>query len=66
MSDDTLPTDGLSAEAAQVRPIADDWEVAVAEQRSGVAAPRARAAAGAARPLGADTAAVLRELSIPC
>jgi len=53
-------------QAAQVRRISHDWEVAVAEERTDVAAPRARAAAGVARPLGADTAAVLRELSIPC
>jgi hypothetical protein len=42
------------------------WEVVAADERVEVAAPRARAATGSARSLGADTTAVLRELGIPC
>jgi crotonobetainyl-CoA:carnitine CoA-transferase CaiB-like acyl-CoA transferase len=45
---------------------ADSWEVVAGRERAAVAAPRARKPAGTARPLGADTAAVLAELGIPC
>jgi len=42
------------------------WEVAFAGRREPVRPPRARSAAGVARALGADTAAVLAELDRPC
>jgi crotonobetainyl-CoA:carnitine CoA-transferase CaiB-like acyl-CoA transferase len=57
------------AQAAQVRPAGgggDRWEVVAGDQRTGVAAPRARSGALAARPLGADTGAILRELGVAC
>jgi hypothetical protein len=44
----------------------DAWEVVVGRERARVAAPRARLPVGTARPLGADTAAVLAELGVPC
>lgn len=51
---------------ATVDEVAGEWRVEVAGERACVATPRARAPAGAARPLGVDTAAVLAELGIPC
>jgi hypothetical protein len=44
----------------------DTWEVVAGRERAPVAAPRARSPEGAARSLGADTAAVLAEMDIPC
>jgi len=58
-----------TAREARVRPAAEDgdgWEVVAGRERASVAAPRARPPAGSAQPLGADTAAVLAELGIPC
>jgi crotonobetainyl-CoA:carnitine CoA-transferase CaiB-like acyl-CoA transferase len=63
-----LAFDAPAAEA-RVRRIengGDAWEVVAGRERATVAAPRAREPAGAARPLGADTAAVLAELGVPC
>jgi crotonobetainyl-CoA:carnitine CoA-transferase CaiB-like acyl-CoA transferase len=57
------------APAARVRRVGGahtEWEVVAGEERAAVAAPRARAAAGVTRPLGADTESVLAELGIPC
>jgi hypothetical protein len=45
---------------------APGWEVVAGGTRQIVAPPRARPASGSARALGADTAAVLRELRIAC
>ena len=44
----------------------EGWEVTAGAQRAAVAAPRARMSAGAARALGADTAAVFADLDIRC
>jgi crotonobetainyl-CoA:carnitine CoA-transferase CaiB-like acyl-CoA transferase len=44
----------------------EGWEVAAGRERAAVAEPRARSPERGARPLGADTAAVLAELGIPC
>lgn len=57
---------GPEPSAAIVRSIGSDWEVVADHQRATVAPPRARAARGHARPLGADTNAVLEELGVPC
>jgi crotonobetainyl-CoA:carnitine CoA-transferase CaiB-like acyl-CoA transferase len=57
---------GPEPSEALVRPIGSDWEVVADHQRAAVAPPRARAARGRARPLGADTHAVLEELGVPC
>jgi hypothetical protein len=57
---------GRPAEPAPVRAQGDAWEVVVGEQRARVASPRSRAPRERARPLGADTEAVLRELGGPC
>jgi hypothetical protein len=57
---------GPQPSEAIVRPIGSDWEVVVDQQRAIVAPPRARTARGRARPLGADTHAVLGELGVPC
>jgi hypothetical protein len=54
------------APRATLETLSDGFEVVAGDQRVRVAAPRARAAAGAAPPLGRDTAAVLRELDIRC
>jgi len=51
---------------ARVRAAGDGWEVALGGSSVPVAPPRARSSPGSARPLGADTAAVLAELGIPC
>lgn len=45
---------------------AGGWELCVGGERIAVAPPRARVAAGRARPLGADTREVCEELGIPC
>ena len=58
-----------TAKEAHVRRIAgsgDTWEVVAGQERAPVAAPRARSPEGAAPSLGADTAAVLAEMGIPC
>jgi len=56
------------AEPAPARVVADGpgWRVECAGQRAAVAPPRARRPAGRARPLGADTEAVLRDWGVPC
>jgi crotonobetainyl-CoA:carnitine CoA-transferase CaiB-like acyl-CoA transferase len=51
---------------ACVRAAGESFEVVEGDVCASVAQPRARSAAAAARPLGADTAAVLNELGIPC
>jgi hypothetical protein len=64
----TLGFDGTASEA-RIRRAAgsgDTWEVVAGRERAPVAAPRARSPEGAARSLGADTAAVLAEMDIPC
>ncbi len=45
---------------------ARDWQSVLDREGISAAAPTARAPAGQARPLGADTASVLRELSAAC
>ncbi|UCE87318.1 MAG: CoA transferase, partial [Deltaproteobacteria bacterium] len=54
------------AEVAGVRGGRDAWEVVVGTRRERVAPPRSRSPRERARPLGADTDAVLRELGISC
>jgi hypothetical protein len=46
-----------------VRRSGEMWEVVADGERRAVASPRARAAAGPARPFGADTDTVLRSLA---
>ncbi len=53
---------GAGARDAEVRPTDGGFEVVADGRRERVANPRARRARGRARPLGADTHAVLREL----
>ncbi len=55
---------GVESCAARVRRVGSGFEVAVDGERAPVLAPRARVARGCARPLGADTHAVLRDLGI--
>ena len=52
---------GEGARDARVRPVDGGFEVLAAGRRERVARPRARRVRSAARPLGADTHAVLRE-----
>jgi hypothetical protein len=54
------------AEKACVREEGDAWEVVVGARRERVALPRSRSPRERARPLGADTDAVLRELGVSC
>jgi hypothetical protein len=54
---------GAGARDAQVRPVDGGFEVVAEGRAERVLPPRARRGRGAARPLGADTAAVLRELA---
>jgi hypothetical protein len=60
---------GSIPEPADIRPSADAdgaraWEVVAAGERQPVLPPRARPSHGTARPLGADTDALLRELHV--
>jgi hypothetical protein len=59
---------GLSVPDSEVRVVERDggWEVEVDGRRQRVLPPRARRVRGRARPLGADTAAVLAELGAEC
>ena len=57
------PTEGSSQYRAGKH---ECWEVAVDGQSQVVRVPRARAVRQPARPLGADTAAVLREFGATC
>jgi crotonobetainyl-CoA:carnitine CoA-transferase CaiB-like acyl-CoA transferase len=54
------------ARVRRVRSAGEAWEVVAGNERAAVAAPRARPARRAARPLGADTAAVLAETGTRC
>jgi hypothetical protein len=54
---------GAGAREARVERVDGGFEVVAGGSRARVLAPRARKACGAARPLGADTEAVLRELA---
>jgi hypothetical protein len=51
---------------AQLRPVGRGFEVVTGDERAGVLPPRARTASGRARPLGADTQAVLEEFARSC
>jgi crotonobetainyl-CoA:carnitine CoA-transferase CaiB-like acyl-CoA transferase len=64
----TLAFDATASEARVRRAagVGETWEVVAGRERAAVAGPRARSPEGAARSLGADTAAVLAELGIPC
>ena len=53
-------------EGAELRESEEGWQVATADGCAAVAAPRARRVVACARPLGADTSAVLKELVGPC
>jgi crotonobetainyl-CoA:carnitine CoA-transferase CaiB-like acyl-CoA transferase len=53
---------GAGARDARVRRCGDGFAVEIAGARQPVLPPRARRPAGRARPLGADTAAILREI----
>lgn len=48
------------------RSLAADWKTHILDAGEPIAPPRARRAAAPAAALGADTAAVLRELGVPC
>ena len=54
---------GAGAREARVERVDGGFEVVAGGSRARVLAPRARKGRGAARPLGADTEAVLRELA---
>jgi hypothetical protein len=54
---------GRHESPVEVRRSAGMWDVVADGERQAVASPRARAAAGSARPLGADTDTVLRSLA---
>lgn len=57
---------GGRAREARVERAGSAWEVVQGAARQAVLPPRARAARGRARSLGADTEAVLAELGAPC
>jgi crotonobetainyl-CoA:carnitine CoA-transferase CaiB-like acyl-CoA transferase len=63
-----LAFDATAKEARVLRAAGsgDAWEVVAGQERALVAPPRARSSDGAAPSLGADTAAVLAEMGIPC
>jgi hypothetical protein len=57
---------GAAQTGAVVRETRAGWEVVAGDERAAVAAPRARTVEDSARPLGADTHAVLGELLGSC
>ena len=57
---------GAARDGARVEARGNGFEVVAGRARAPVATPRAALPAGRARPLGADTAAVLAELGIRC
>jgi crotonobetainyl-CoA:carnitine CoA-transferase CaiB-like acyl-CoA transferase len=57
---------GSARDGACVEARGSDFEVVAGGERAAVSAPRAVLPPGRTRPLGADTAAVLAELGIPC